>query len=329
MTPTLAELLDAATVVKLPLRASFRGITERELVLFEGPAGWAEFAPFRDHPAEHAAAWLRAGIEQAFGSWPLALRERIPVNAIVPDVPAADIAPWVAPARAAGITSFKLKVASGSLTADVARLAALRSAVGDAQIRVDANAKWTAEQAIVGINTLQAAVGELEYVEQPCVTLAECAEVRRATGCKVAVDEGIRLAADPIGAKAELHAAADVVVLKAIPNGGVQHSLEIATALELPVVVSGSLDSAIGLAAGLQLAGCVPQLSFACGLATGALFAEDLIAQPQPVVDGALRIGRVSPDPDLLAKAAARVSAEAQHYWRERLTRCYELLVAA
>lgn len=329
MIPQLAELLASATTVSLPLAAPFRGITERELVLIEGPSGWAEFAPFRNHSDAHSALWLQAAIEQAFGQWPVPTRAAVPVNAIIPDVAAAEIANWVRPALAQGIGSFKIKVGSADLATDLDRVAALRAAVGTARIRVDANARWTADAAVTALRLLTEAVGDLEYVEQPCATLAECAAVRAATGCRVAVDEGIRLAQDPSALRAELHAAADVIVLKAIPAGGVVRALQLAELIGLPVVVSGSLDSSIGLAAGLQLAGCLPQLDFACGLATGALFAGDLIADPQTAQDGVLQVRRSAPAPRLLSAAAARVTEVQRHYWQDRITRCYELLEAA
>lgn len=329
MIPQLAELLAAARVVALPLAAPFRGITERELVLIEGPSGWAEFAPFRNHDDSHSALWLQAALEQAFGEWPALVRNSVPVNAIIPDVPAAEIGGWVQSATTAGISSFKLKVGSADLAADLGRVTALRAAAPSARIRVDANAQWSVDAAITGLREITAAVGELEYVEQPCATLAECAEVRRVSGCRVAVDEAVRLARNPMQLRAELVSAADLLVLKAIPLGGVQRALRLAADIGLPVVVSGSLDSEIGLAAGLRLAGCLPQLDFACGLATGALFAADLVANPQRPQAGSLQVQRSVPNPDLLSAAADRVATAQRNYWQDRITRCYELLEAA
>ena len=94
----------------------------------------------------------------------------------------------------------------------------------------------------------------------------------------IAADESIRRAQDPL-AVARAHAA-DVVVLKVQPLGGVRACLELAERIGLPVVVSSALESSVGLAAGVALAAALPELPYACGLATAQLFTADLSTQP-------------------------------------------------
>lgn len=319
--PLPTELQDAEVhVVAVPMRVPFRGVRVREALLLRGPAGWGEFAPFVEYGDAEAARWLACAVEAAWTGWPDPRRDRIPVNATVPAVAAADV-PRVL-ARFAGCTTAKVKVAEPGqvLDDDVARVSAVRDVLGpDGRIRVDANGGWTLAQAQRALAAL-AAFG-LEYAEQPCATVEELASLR-AAGCPVlvAADESVRKAEDPV--RVARLGAADVVVLKAAPLGGVTRALEVAEACGLPVVVSSALDTAVGIAAGLALAAALPELPYACGLATTGLMAAD-VADLQ-VLDGTLPVGPVGPDPARLVELAA--PADRQRWWRERLRRCADLL---
>src|SRR5690606_5390098 len=103
----------------------------------------------------------------------------------------------------------------------------------------------------------------------PAMSVADLAAVRRRTHVPVAADESIRRAADPYEVKRQ--GAADIVVLKVQPLGGVQACLELAADIGLPVVVSSALESSVGLAQGVALAAALPELPYACGLATAHL----------------------------------------------------------
>lgn len=327
MTPE--DLLASARVFALPLHREFRGVTVREGLLFEGPSGWGEFAPFLDHSDAHAARWLAAAVEQAFGTWPEKRRERIPVNAIIPETDATTTRALVAAAVADGCTTVKTKVGGRDLEADVERVAAIHegiAAVGG-RIRIDANARWTLAEAVERLPVLDAAAGGLEYVEQPVADPGELRELHRRVSVPIAVDEGIRLAVDPVAELRGVREVADVVVLKAIPLGGVRPALAIAEAIDaagdraLPIIVSGSLDTSVGLASGLWLAAALPELGGACGLGTGALLRHDVVAHPQAIVDGQLRVARTAPedvDPAGLVDDAMRAR------WQSRLRRAWE-----
>ncbi|OOL30864.1 O-succinylbenzoate synthase, partial [Rhodococcus rhodochrous] len=89
--PAVDEILDAAVVVSLPMRVRFRGITERELVLVRGPAGWGEFGPFPEYADDEAAHWLRSALESAWLGHPAPRRDTVPVNATVPAVGPGDV----------------------------------------------------------------------------------------------------------------------------------------------------------------------------------------------------------------------------------------------
>jgi o-succinylbenzoate synthase len=317
--PALDDLLDRAHVVRLPLRRRFRGITEREALLLEGPAGWAEFAPFLEYGPVESSRWLAAAVEAGWEGFPAPRRDRIEVNATVPAVPAADV-PAVLE-RFPGCRTAKVKVAETGqdLADDLARVRAVREFLGTSgKVRVDANTGWSVDEAVRALTAL-GEVG-LEYAEQPCATLEEMAEVRRrlaAAGTPVALaaDESVRKAEDPLRV-AGLEAA-DVVVVKVAPLSGVRRALAVAQACGLPVVVSSALDTSVGLAAGTALAAALPDLPFACGLGTAALLAHDVVSAPLLPVDGSLPVGAVAADPELLQRFAAPLDRVA--WWRERL----------
>ncbi|MEI4270161.1 o-succinylbenzoate synthase [Klenkia sp. LSe6-5] len=275
-----------------PLRTRFRGIDVRDGVLVQGPAGWGEFSPFWDYADADVTRWWAAAVEAATVGWPAPLRTCVPVNCTVPAV-----GPERAHAivTASGCRTAKVKVAEPGQTDadDEARVEAVRDALGaGGAVRVDANAAWSVDRAAERIAVLGRY--DLEYVEQPCATVAELAALRRRVDVRLAADEVVRRAADPAGV--DLREACDVVVLKVQPLGGVRAALEVARAHGLPCVVSSALESSVGIAAGVALAAALPELPFACGLATVALFDHDVTTEPLLPVDGALPVRAVAPD---------------------------------
>ena len=311
------DLLERLHVVALPMRVRFRGITVREVALIDGPAGWGEFGAFTEYEPAEAAHWLAAGIESAYRPRPAALRSSIPVNATVPAVAPGQV-PGVL-ARFPGASTAKVKVAEPgqTLAEDVALVNAVRASVP--RVRVDANGGWSVDEAVTAARALTAD-GPVEYLEQPCRTVAELAQVRRLVDVPVAADESIRRAADPLAVVRA--GAADIAVLKVAPLGGITALLDIAAAIDIPVVISSALDSAVGIAAGLAAAAALPHLEHACGLGTGGLFVTD-VADLTPV-DGHLPVVDIVPDPARLAEMAA--SPARRDFWIARVRECFPLL---
>jgi O-succinylbenzoate synthase len=319
----LRELgIDAAVAWSIPLTTRFRRITRRDGVLLRGPQGWAEFSPFWDYDAAESAAWLRAAVADATTPRPAPVREQVEVNATIPV-----LAPALAHriARVGGARTAKVKVAdpTSTLAEDVARIEAVRDALGPGgRIRIDANAVWDLEQALHALPQLDAAADGLEYAEQPCAAIEDLAALRRALDIPIAADESVRRAEDPLRvARAE---AADVLVMKVQPLGGVQRCLDLAAEAGLPVVISSAIESSIGLSAGIAAAAALPRLPHACGLATATLLTDDLVADPLHAVDGALPVRCPTPEPDLLTRHAA--SAELTRAWQDRLAACTAIL---
>src|SRR5579863_7682198 len=298
----------------------FRGITMREGALIEGPAGWGEFSPFAEYGPRECARWLASALESAAEGWPAPVRDRIPVNVTVPAVGPEQAMRIVA---GSGCRTAKVKVAErGQAEAeDIERVEAVRAALGpDGRIRVDANGGWTPAQAARMLRRL-AAFG-LEYAEQPCATLEELAELRRAVDLPVAADESIRKAEDPLRVRAA--GAADIVMVKVQPLGGVRPALRVAEACGLPVVVSSAVDSSVGLAAGVALAAALPDLPYACGLATMSLLAGDVTGEPLTERGGELPVRRPAVDPGELARWETDPEP-----WRQRARAAAEFLADA
>ena len=322
--PPLADLVEGAHVVRLPLRTRFRGLDAREALVVEGPSGWTEFSPFVEYGPAEAAAWLAATIDFGWGRLPEGGVRRVAVNATLPAV-AADRVPDVL-ARYRGCRTVKVKVAERgqTLADDIARVAAARDWVGpEGRVRVDANGGWSvesAEEALVGM-----APYALEYAEQPCATVPELAELRRrvsGSGVLVAADESVRKADDPLAVARA--GAADLLVIKAQPLGGVTAALRIVAAAGLPVVVSSALDTSVGLSMGAHLAAAVPGLRHDCGLGTAALLGADVTRDPLLPVDGEIDVRRVEVDVDLLRRHA--VDDARRDVWLERLRASYAVL---
>ena len=320
--PSLDELLATAHVVSLPMRVKFRGIMEREALLLHGPAGWGEFCPFPEYDDTEASRWLAAAVEAGWHGFPSPLRSVIPVNATVPAV-SAERVPEVL-ARFGRVDAVKVKVAEHGQTLDddAARVAAVRSLLPDAAIRVDANGGWDVPTAVAALTRL-AAVG-LEYAEQPVPTIEGLAEVRRqlraaGTPVLIAADESVRKESDPL--RVARAGAADLLVVKVAPLGGVRRALDIVAQAGLPAVVSSALDTSVGIRAGLALAASLPELPYACGLGTVSLFESDITLDPLVADDGAIRLRDVAADEGLLEQYAA--APERREWWLARLRRTY------
>ncbi len=326
MLPDLAELTADAHVVALPMRVRFRGITTREAVVLRGPSGWTEFSPFVEYDDAEAAAWLRGAID--FG-WTAheAAADSVPVNATVPAIAPDQVAALLA--RYPGCTTAKVKVAEPGTTIDddVARVAEVRRVMGPAAaVRVDANGLWTVDQAAEALERL--APFHLQYAEQPCRTVPELAALRSridGLGVRIAADESVRKAADPLAVARA--GAADVLVVKAQPLGGVTAACAVIAEAGLPCVVSSALDTSVGLGMGAFLAAAAMSPGYAAGLGTAAMFASDVTADPLLPVGGRVPVRRATVSAGLLDRNAASPARTA--WWLARLERVHAVLSAA
>jgi O-succinylbenzoate synthase len=305
------QLLDTLRVIALPMKTKFRGITVREVALIKGPHGWGEFSPFLEYDDSESAPWLASAIEAATTPKPKLYRTSVAINGTIPALnEPADLKRVVD--SFPGVTSFKVKVGN-DLAEDLARVNVIRNLQPQAKIRIDVNGLWSVDQAEIFLS----AVGDIEYVEQPCATIEELRELKSRTSVKIVGDEVLRKAADPFAI--DFTGAIDYLMLKVQPLGGIKRAHALAEHHNLPVVVSSALESAIGINYGLTLAASFEEMNFDCGLGTGSLLAADVAHLP--IIDGKIEITEFEPQLDGLDVASDRFE-----WWKNRIMRTAELL---
>jgi O-succinylbenzoate synthase len=311
------QLLDTLRVIALPMKTNFRGINVREIALFKGNYGWGEFSPFLEYDDVESSHWLASAIEAATQPRPQLFRSSVAVNGTIPATNDKKVMDDLI-ASYPGVKTYKVKVGN-NLSEDIVRLARIRSLGRTVNIRIDVNGLWSVEQALTNLYAFYENVGPFEYVEQPCATLDELRELKSKIHIplKIAVDEVIRKSADPFAL--DLQGAADIVMLKVQPLGGIKRAHAIAEHHKLPVVVSSALESAVGINYGLTLAASFEEMSFDCGLATGSLLAQDVA--DLPTTNGMMEISEFEPQLDGLDVAPDRFE-----WWKNRIMRTAELL---
>jgi O-succinylbenzoate synthase len=318
ITPEIKEqILATAKVLAIPMRTKFRGLTTREVLLFEGPSGWAEWSPFTEYEAEEASIWLKAAIEWAFGDIPKTDVKTIKVNATLPAVK--DVQKALEPFGKFEVVKIKVAEPGQALQDDIDRIHQVREHYPDARIRLDANGNWDIETALKIAKIIYQENIPLEYLEQPVKTIAEMAELKlklQEFNIKIAADESVRKVSDPL-AVAQANAA-DILVLKVAPLGGINNALHIAKEAGLPVVVSSALETSVGISMGAHLAALLNS-EYASGLATAALLTQDVTDTPLIPVDGVIPVGRVAVRRTSLDMTDAPV--ERTTWWIDRLTR--------
>ena len=320
MSLTLEEALASLRVLALPMRTTFRSLDIRETALFEGENGWGEFAPFVEYSDQESLPWLESAIEAADKALSPALRESIPINATVPasndEAEIEQILSWYP-----GVDTAKIKVGTG-IKEDLARIAAVRKHLPKAKIRIDVNGSWSVKEALSNIIAIYEVTGDLlEYVEQPVASLGELKQLKEdmSVDVKIAGDEVLRKAKDPFAIS--LDGAIDILMLKVSPLGGIKRAIDLESHHKLPVVISSALESAVGISYGLALAARVPNLDYACGLGTSALFNQDV--SDIPIVNGAIKAASYPIDLDRVERY--ELKGERLEWWRNRISRVWNL----
>ena len=320
MSLTLEEALASLRVLALPMRTTFRSLDIRETALFKGENGWGEFAPFVEYSDQESLPWLESAIEAADKALPPALRESIPINATVPasndEAEMEQILSWYP-----GVDTVKIKVGTG-IQEDLVRIAVVRKHLPKAKIRIDVNGSWSVKEALLNVNAIYEVTGDLlEYVEQPVTSLDELKQLKEGMSLdvKIAGDEVLRKAKDPFAIS--LDGAIDILMLKVSPLGGIERAMDLASHHKLPVVISSALESAVGISYGLALAARVPNLDYACGLGTSALFNQDV--SDIPIANGAIKAANYPIDLDRVERY--ELKGERLEWWRNRISRVWNL----
>jgi O-succinylbenzoate synthase len=302
-------------VVSIPVKNTFRGIKSREIALFEGPAGWSEFSPFLEYDNKQSATWMKAALEAATKPAPTPLRNEVMVNATLPNIKPGEVEKVLS--NFDGCTTIKIKI--NDFTIDKELLIESLKHVPNAKFRLDVNGGWTLDEAIVNLKNYEGEfAGLIDYVEQPCIDIADLKVLKNETGIKIAVDESIRkfLGSD----LTKLKDVADIAVIKWAPSGGINAALDLIKQISLPVVVSSALDSSVGISHGLALACAIPNLYGACGLATVALLEGDVTSDSLLASKGVIANHKVTPD----RISEFKVDNQRQKWWQDRADLIYE-----
>ena len=302
-------------VVSIPVKNTFRGIKSREIALFEGPAGWSEFSPFLEYDNKQSATWMKAALEAATKPAPTPLRNEVMVNATLPNIKPREVEKVLS--NFDGCTTIKIKI--NDFTIDRELLIESLKHVPNARFRLDINGGWTLDEAIVNLKNYEGEfAGLIDYVEQPCIDIADLKVLKNETGIKIAIDESIRkfLGSD----LTKLKDVADIAVIKWAPSGGINAALDLIKQISLPVVVSSALDSSVGISHGLALACAIPNLYGACGLATVALLEGDVTSDSLLASKGVIANRKVTPD----RISEFKVDNHRQKWWQDRADLIYE-----
>ena len=313
----LEKIFNDLTVVAIPTRTNFRGVTIREAALFRGAAGWSEFSPFIEYSDVEAEQWLYAALEGANTPWPELKRSSIGINATLPKVEI-DRVPEILN-RFPGAMSVKIKI--DDFENDCELVEAALDFNPDFKIRLDVNGGWSLETALLNLYNYYLRFGKVfEYIEQPCLEIADLKELKKEIPMKIAIDESIRKALTSDFSDAKEFA--DIAIIKWAPSGGITRANKLIEKIGLPAVISSALDTGIGISHGLALAASQSDLSFDCGLATSSLLESDVITPPLEITAGTIAVQRTSLDEKLAAKYLA--SADRRLWWQNRIERIWE-----
>lgn len=302
-------------VVSIPVKNNFREIKHREIALFQGPEGWGEFSPFLEYSANESAIWLKAAIEAATKPAPKPIRDRIEVNATLPNVKAEEVSSILKGFQ--GCKTVKIKI--NDFLNDHLILQEVLRVIPKAKFRLDINGGWQVEEAITNLTNYDKEFpGQIDYIEQPCIDLEDIKSLRGKVKLKIAVDESIRkfLGSD----LSKIKEVADIAIIKWAPSGGISASLEIIEKIKLPVVISSALESSVGISHGVNLASVVPNLYGACGLGTVSLLEEDVTSKPLIAEDGFIKHRKITPD--LIKQFKAEPAR--QIWWQDRVNEIFD-----
>ena len=305
------------TILSIPLRNKFRGITVREVALFHGEAGWSEFGPFLEYDDQESSTWMKAALEAAHNPWPHLYRSEIPINATLPIVEVDEVPTILR--RFPGAKTVKIKVDDFEAGATIVEAAL--SYNENFRVRLDVNGGWDAAVAINNLLEYHLRFGKIfDYVEQPTRHLSELALVKAESPIPIAADESIRKNLN--SSFEDFSTYADIAILKWQPIGGFAAAHALAKQIGLPVVISSALETGVGISHGLALSASFPQESLAAGLGTVALFEGDVCEPAALAVDGYLEVKRRQP----VLREKYLATPDRVEHWKSRIVRTLELI---
>jgi muconate cycloisomerase len=199
----------------------------------------------------------------------------------------------VAEARAKvarGHRIFKIKAAAHPVATDVARVRAIREAVGpEVRLRVDANQGWDRPTALRAIRALEPY--DLDFVEQPVPRwdLDGLAEIARAVSVPIMADESCGSPQDALAIARR--GGVSILALKLTKSAGLAATMAIARIAEaagLGCYVGCMIETSLGTAAYLHAALAASPVTWGCELFGPLLLRGDVVREPVRYADGCI-----------------------------------------
>lgn len=191
-----------------------------------------------------------------------------------------------------GITTFKLKVGRRPLDLDVEACHVLREGLGeDADIYLDANRGWTANEALEVLRRTEG-LG-LSLLEEPCDAKEAMSRRRLVERSPIPVvgDESVPTAGDV--SRELLSGGCNAICIKTARSGftQAQQILSLCTGLGVDVTMGNQIDTQIGSLATVTFGAAFEATSRRAGELSNFLdMADDLIAEPIRIVDGRIQV---------------------------------------
>lgn len=162
-----------------------------------------------------------------------------------------------------GFTVYKLKGGVFPPQHELDTLVAMKEALGEtAVLRIDPNGVWSLQTAVQLLPALED-VG-LEYLEDPCFSMHEMAEINSSTRILTATNMSVVSIEDlPL---AYNHRAVDIVLADLHKWGGIQATrrlVDVCETLHFGVSMHSGVELGIATAANLHVAAAMPQIRFA------------------------------------------------------------------
>jgi len=209
------------------------------------------------------------------------------IGTVAPEQAAREAAEWVR----RGFSTAKIKV-SGSGDQGIARVAAVRAAVGDRlALRVDFNESLTLAEAVSCIRRLEPYA--LTLVEQPIARtdIAGLAEIRRAIGIPLMADESVTGPASLM--EIIRRGAADIVKVKVMKQGGLlrtRQMIDCAAAAGLRVVIGHGFGLTLSTLAEAAVAATSDAVIPGCEAVGPLKMAGDVVTEPVKLGGGVLHL---------------------------------------
>jgi L-alanine-DL-glutamate epimerase-like enolase superfamily enzyme len=187
-----------------------------------------------------------------------------------------------------GISSFKIKV-GGDIRADIARVAAVREAAGDAAIYLDANHGWTAEQAITALKAMEEYGVDLVEEPSPAEDWIGRQRLSQHVAISVMADESAPTLAT--AARELASGSARALSTKTTRTGFTESSqiMGLAAGLGARTLIGSQADSMIGAAASLAFGSAFPRLAREpAELDYYIVLTDQIVTEPLVVKDGHL-----------------------------------------